>query len=511
MKKINELKAGAILSYVNLGISCVIPLLYTPIMLELLGQAEYGIYSLSNSVISYLSLLNFGMGSAVSRYVVKCRAENDKDGVERVTGLFTLIYMALAVLVCIVGFLLTFSADRFFSKGLTGAEIDRLKILLVIMTVSTAVSFPVSVFSSICVAYERYVFRRFWDIATTIASPILNLIILYAGGKSIGMALVGFAMQLIYVPVFVGYCIKRLDIHPKFKGFPKGLLREIWSFSAFVFFSMIVDLLYWSTDKLLIGALVGSVAVAVYNVGNVFTNMLQNMSSSISSVFAPRVTTLVVLRNDPKEISSLLVRVGRIQYLIVAFVLSGYIVFGQQFIHFWAGDEYRGAYWVALMTMIPLSIPLIQNIAYNTILAQRKHQFRAVVYAIIAVLNVVSTYIVLPIYGIVGAAVCTGIAFVLGNGIIMNIYYYRVTKLDIPLFWKNIGKMSVVSIALVALSYPIVNFVIPYQSIGLFLAEVAAFSAVYLTATWFITMNDYERDIFGGMFTKLFRAVFRKG
>lgn len=511
MKKVNELKAGAILSYVNLGISCVIPLLYTPIMLELLGQAEYGVYSLSNSVISYLSLLNFGMGSAVSRYVVKCRAENDKDGVERVTGLFTLIYIALAVLVCLVGFVLSFSADRFFSNGLTGAEIDRLQVLLLIMTVSTAVSFPVSVFSSICVAYERYVFRRFWDIATTLASPILNLIILYAGGKSIGMALVGLAMQLVYVPVFVGYCIKRLDIHPKFKGFSKGLLREIWSFSAFVFFSMIVDLLYWSTDKLLIGALLGSVAVAVYNVGNVFTNMLQNMSSSISSVFVPRVTTLVVLRNDPKEISDLLVRVGRIQYLIVAFVLSGYIVFGRQFIHFWAGDEYRSAYWVALMTMIPLSIPLIQNIAYNTILAQRKHQFRTMVYAIIAVLNVVSTYIVLPIYGIVGAAACTGIAFVLGNGIIMNIYYYRVTKLDIPLFWKNIGEMSVVSIALVALSYPIVNFVVPYQSIGLFLAEVAAFSAVYLTATWFITMNDYERDIFGGMFTKLFRVVFRKG
>lgn len=510
MKKVNELKAGAILSYVNLGISCVIPLLYTPIMLELLGQAEYGVYSLSNSVISYLSLLNFGMGSAVSRYVVKCRAENDKDGVERVTGLFTLIYMALAVLVCVVGLVLTFSADRFFSKGLTGAEISRLKVLLLIMTVSTAVSFPVSVFSSICVAYERYVFRRFWDIATTIASPILNLIILYAGGKSIGMALVGFAMQLIYVPVFVGYCIKRLDIHPKFKGFPKGLLQEIWSFSAFVFFSMIVDLLYWSTDKLLIGALVGSVAVAVYNVGNVFTNMLQNMSSSISSVFAPRVTTLVVLRNDPKEISSLLVRVGRIQYLIVAFVLSGYIVFGQQFIHFWSGDEYLDAYWVALMTMVPLSVPLIQNVAFTTILAQNKHQFRAVIYAIIAVMNVISTYIVLPVYGIIGAAVCTGIAFILGNGIIMNIYYYRVTKLDIPLFWKNIGKMSIVPGISILVEYPLFNVIIPYISMPVFLTQVVIYSVIYLTLIWVFTMNTYERKLFLDLFYKITDMINRR-
>lgn len=510
MKKVNELKAGAILSYVNLGISCVIPLLYTPIMLELLGQAEYGVYSLSNSVISYLSLLNFGMGSAVSRYVVKCRAENDKDGVERVTGLFTLIYIALAVLVCLVGFVLSFSADRFFSNGLTGAEIDRLQVLLLIMTVSTAVSFPVSVFSSICVAYERYVFRRFWDIATTLASPILNLIILYAGGKSIGMALVGLAMQLVYVPVFVGYCIKRLDIHPKFKGFPKGLLREIWSFSAFVFFSMIVDLLYWSTDKLLIGALLGSVAVAVYNVGNVFTNMLQNMSSSISSVFAPRVTTLVVLRNDPKEISDLLIRVGRIQYLIVAFMLSGYIVFGQQFIHFWSGDAYLDAYWVALMTMVPLSVPLIQNVAFTTILAQNKHQFRAIIYAIIAVMNVISTYIVLPVYGIIGAAICTGIAFIFGNGIIMNVYYYRVTKLDIPLFWKNIGKMSIVPGISILVAYPIVNVIIPYISIPVFLTQVVIYSMIYLTSIWVFTMNTYEKKLVLDLFYKITSIINRR-
>ena len=62
MKKNNELKAGVLLSYVNLAIGMIIPLIYTPIMLRLLGQAEYGLYSLSNSVISYLSLLTFGIG-----------------------------------------------------------------------------------------------------------------------------------------------------------------------------------------------------------------------------------------------------------------------------------------------------------------------------------------------------------------------------------------------------------------------------------------------------------------
>ena len=123
--------------------------------------------------------------------------------------------------------------------------------------------------------------------------------------------------------------------------------------------------------------------------------------------------------------------------MIVAFILSGYIVFGRIFIHFWSGDEYQDAYIVALLTMIPLAIPLIQNIAFSIILAQKKHQFRAIIYAVIAVINVVTTYLAIPRFGIIGAAVCTAIAFFLGNGLIMNIYYYRVTKLDIPRFWKK--------------------------------------------------------------------------
>ncbi|MDQ9443851.1 polysaccharide biosynthesis C-terminal domain-containing protein, partial [Serratia marcescens] len=68
------------------------------------------------------------------------------------------------------------------------------------------------------------------------------------------------------------------------------------------------------------------------------------------------------------------------------------------------------AYYIALYTMIPLAIPLIQNVAYNTILAQKKHKFRSIIYAIIAVVNVISTYMAIPKYGIIGAAVCTAIA-----------------------------------------------------------------------------------------------------
>lgn len=503
MKKVNELKAGALLSYVNLAITCIIPLLYTPIMLRMLGQAEYGLYSLSNSVISYLSMLNFGMGSAVMRYVAKARAEGDKEQVEKTVGLFTAIYIVLALLVIIVGFILTIFADTWFAQGLTEDEIGRLRILMIIMSLSTAISFPVSVYSSVAVAYEKYIFRRLFDMAATIASPVLNLIVLFTGKGSIGMALVGLFIQIAYAPVFIGYCTKKLNLHIRFRNLPFSMLKDIWSFSAFVFLSTIVDMLYWATDKVLIGALMGSVAVAVYNVGGVFTSMLQQMSSAISNVFTPRVTMMVVKDATPRELSDLLIRIGRLQYLIVSFILSGYIVFGRIFIHFWSGDEYQDAYIVALLTMIPLAIPLIQNIAFNIILAQKKHQFRSIIYAVIAVINVITTYFAIPRFGIIGAAACTAVAFLLGNGLIMNIYYYRVTKLDIPLFWKNIIRMSVIPALFIAVGYFIVNELIPARGIIEFLIEVVIYSIFYIVFTWIFTMNTYERNLFSDLLRKV--------
>lgn len=279
----------------------------------------------------------------------------------------------------------------------------------------------------------------------------------------------------------------------------------------FIFLSSIVDMLYWATDKILIGALVGTVAVAIYNVGGTFTTMLQNMSGAISNVFVPRVTTIVVMNSKDQDLSALLIRIGRLQYIIVSLFLSGYIVFGKVFIHYWAGTGYEEAYDIALLTMIPLAIPLIQNIAYNIIVAQNKHQFRAVVYTVIAVANVVSTYFALPYYGIIGAAVCTSIAFLVGNGLIMNIYYYKVTKLDIPGFWKNIGKMSIVPGIMGGIGYYVMN----HREITLFvfITGVIIYILLFILLSWLISFNTYEKTLFIDLIKKMFAflPVRRKG
>ena len=494
-KKVNELKVGSIITYINLIISTIIPLLYTPIMLRILGQEEYGLYSLSNSVISYLTLLNLGFGTAIIRFISKFRIEGDHDKIEGVTGLILSIYGIIAIIVCIVGFLLTKGTGLFFGTGLTVNEIQRLKILMVIMTVSTAISFPVSVLSSVSVAYEKYIFRKMVDMIATIATPILNLIVLFLGYASIGLAMIGLGIQLIYGIIFIWYCKQKLNVVPRFKDMPFYMVKEILGFSIYVFASSIIDMLYWATDKVLIGAVLGTVAVAVYNIGGTFTSMLQNMSSAISGVFGTRVNMMVFGNQPMEKLSELLIRIGRLQY---------YIVFGQIFIDVWAGKDYSQAYIIGLLTMVPLAVPLIQSIAFSVISAQNKLKFRTIVYAVIAVLNVIGTILAMPKFGIIGAAACTAVAFIVGNGILMNWYYWKVIKLDIIGFWKNIIRISIAPVIMVVVGTVALR-VITVKKLWMVLILGVMYVVLFGIASWILEMNDYEKSLVTGMFHKIKR------
>ena len=490
----NQLRSGVILSYLNLGISALIPFVYTPVMLDMLGQAEYGLYSLAHSVVGYLSLLSFGFGSTVIRYIAKYRAEGKRQEVEKAYGFFLLLYGILAIAVLFGGIIISRNVDVMFDRGLLPDEIRKMKVLVLVMAFNVAISFPLSVFSSVAIAHERYLFRKIMDIVSTVAAPIVNLVALYLGYASVGMALAATVVQFLMAPVSMLYCTRALKVKPKLTRMPSGLIREMIGFSIFVFIGSLVDMLFWATDKVILGMLASSTAVAIYNVGGTFNNIVLNVSTSISGVFTPRITGMVVTNQSGETLSGLMIRIGRIQFLIVALIISGFTVFGQSFIELWAGPEYCDAYWITVLTLFPMCVPLIQNIAKSVIIAQNKHQFRSIVYLIIAIANVISTYLIVPYMGIIGAALCSCISYLLGQGLIMNIYYYKVTGLNIPLFWKNILKMGIVPAGMLVMGI-MFSHIVKIDNWLTFFTGVVTFTVIYALLMYRFSMNNYEKDI----------------
>ena len=262
-----------------------------------------------------------------------------------------------------------------------------------------------------------------------------------------------------------------------------------------MFLGTLVDMLFWATDKIILGALAGTVVVAIYNVGSTFNNILQQLSQGISGVIGPKINKMVTLDGEnTNALTEVFIRVGRLQYFILALVISGFIAFGRPFLVLWAGEEYYESYYIALLTMIPLVIPYIQNTGLNIVIAQNKHQFRSIIYLIIAIANAVSTYLIVPYMGGIGAALCSCISYIIGQGFIMNIYYYKVTKINIPLFWKNIILISIVPTVLCVLSMILLNY-FEINDRKHLLLFIAVYTVLYSVLSWVFAMNNYEKDV----------------
>ena len=116
---------------------------------------------------------------------------------------------------------------------------------------------------------------------------------------------------------------------------------------------------------------------------------------------------------------------------------------GKQFINLWTGEEYIEAYYVAICIMVPISIPHMQDIGIDLQRAMNKHQARSVVYASIAIVNILLTIPLVRIYGIIGASFATGISLLAGNGIFMNFYYKKALGVDIKIFWNKILRIII--------------------------------------------------------------------
>lgn len=437
--KVNQLKIGVVLSYVSMIVQNIIAIVYTPVMLRLLGQSEYGLYQLVYSVVSYLGLLSFGFGSAYVRFYSRYKVKDDQEGIAKLNGMFMIVFNIIAIIALLAGGVLVGNVNNLFSKSLTANEINTATILMILMVINLAISFPSSVFDSFVTAHECYFFQRVISLLQTVLNPFLTLPLLLMGYKSISLVVVTTILTVSKFIINYWYCIKKLRMRFIFHNMNFSLLKEIGVFSFYIFINMIVDQINWSVDKFILGVFSGTTAVAIYAVGGQINTMYMSLSTSISSVFIPRVNKIVARdENNNEELTELFTRVGRIQFIILAMVIGGFIVVGKYFINVWAGTDYNKAYYVALLLIIPVTVPLTQNLGIEIQRAKNMHIFRSIIYFLIAIGNVFISIPLVQLFGEMGAALGTAISLIIGNIIVMNWYYQVKIKLDMLYFWKQI-------------------------------------------------------------------------
>lgn len=501
MNESAQRKSGAILSYVSIGVNTLIQVLYTPLLIRMLGQSEYGLYSLVASIIGYLTVLDLGFGNAIIVYTAKYRAQGKFEEEKKLHGMFNYVFKIIGVVAAILGVILYFNVSNIFGSNMTSLEIHKMKIMMLILSFNLFITFYFALYSSIISAYEKFVFKKIITIIHSVLMPILMIPLLFAGYKSIALCVAITIANFIFVFSNYLYCKKKLKISSKYIGFDKKIFKVIINYSIWIFLGIIVDKVNWSVDNFILGAVSGTIAVSVYSLASTLNQLFISLSTAVSTVLLPKVSKMVAKNADNKVLTAEFIKIGRIQYLVIFLMASGLILVGKEFFNVWAGKGYEDAYYIAVILILPLCVPLIQNLGISIMQAKNMHKFRSLLLVFISIANIFISIPLAKMYAGIGAAIGTAISILLGNGLIINIYYHKKVGIDIVKFWTEIIKMTI-------------PFVIPIVAIVVFkhfvqlsgIISIIVYSGLYTILYGFIaytlSMNSYEKSIINQVLTK---------
>ena len=136
-----QIKIGAILQYSQMFFSVLISLVCTPLLLTKLGTNGYGLYNLSSSIISYLSLFSLGLGSSYIKFYSLYKKDKPEK-IKNLNGLYVIVFSIIGIISLCAGIVLSLNSSIFLNTSYSGDEIESFRIMMFILTVNISVSFP---------------------------------------------------------------------------------------------------------------------------------------------------------------------------------------------------------------------------------------------------------------------------------------------------------------------------------------------------------------------------------
>lgn len=489
-------KTGVVMSYILMVFEVLSTLLLTPYIIRTLGQAEFGVYKLAGSINAYLLLLDLGMGNAIIRYVSKYRATGDMVSQKKFLGVATLYYLGIAAVTVIIGLILIAIFPSAFSKGLTESEIQLGQKLLSITMLNSAVTLGTAVYNNVLVAYERYTVSKGYSIVQIIFRIILTYLALKAGMGSIGIVSVNLLMTVLCRSFFIGYVLKVLKLRPQFRSLNLGFVKDIVAYSSLILLQMVATQINDTADQILLGLLVPSSAtiIAVYGVGSQIVTYFRSIGTAFTGVLMPGVVRLVESGSSSQQICDEMVRIGRIILIVLGAIWGCFLLYGQQFVIFWAGKENSDAYYVSML-LITAQLPIItQTVGTQVLWAKNVHKEAASVKIVIVLLNLGLTIMLIRWNPLIGATIGTFIALVLGDVIARNIVFQK--KIGISLRQYYFGLLDGLLPSLIGLlASGLLTKYILIDGWGGFVFKVVFSCTVYALCLWLFGLNRYEKKL----------------
>ena len=497
-------KIGAILSYVLMFFEVLSTLLLTPFIIRTLGDAEYGVYKLVSSLTGYFLLLDLGIGNSVIRYIAKYKATNDEKNTRKFIGICIVYFALIAVIVLLLGSLLVIFFGDIFGRGLSNAEIELSKSLLILTVINAAVTLGTSVFNNVIIAYSKFSVSKGTAIVHIIIRIILTFLALKFGLKSFAIILINLVLTVASRSYYAFYVLFKIKIKPKFDSIDPSFIKEIVSYSSFILLQMIATQINSHADQVLLGMFVSSSAtiIGVYGVGAQIVQYFQSIGQALGGVLMPGVVKKVESGATPKDLQHEMIRIGRYSLSILGIIFVGFAVNGKTFLMLWAGSNYDQSYYVALLLMSAYLFILTESIGTQILWAKNKHQLQSVIKLLIVALNIVLTIFLIKWNPLIGATIGTFISLMLGDVLSMNIVFKKEIGISLKQYYLGLGKGIIPSLILSSCTGVIILNIFPIGVIG-FLVNVCAMTFVYLLSMILFGFNQSEKNMIKGILIKI--------
>ena len=487
-----QIKIGALLSYLAILVNMVISLLYTPWIIDILGNSDYGLYTLATSVLSFF-IFDFGISSSISRFIALYRAKDDQDAINNFVSITLKLYLTITILISIVTIFIYFQLANIYVE-LTPVELERFKVVYIMTGTISLISFPLLPVNGIINSYERFVVLKVLDLLQKVSNVLLTFFALSNNMGLYALVLINGLSQLFFSMLKLAYIFLFLNVKVNFKYKNMEILHRVLKFSSWMFAITIFQRLIVNITPSIIAATYGVSEVPLFSIGQTFDMYVFMIGNALNGLFLPTVTKLSLERDDCLKVTELGIYIGRIQLMIVGLLVSGIVIFGKEFIILWIGPEFIPSYYIAMLMVVPNLIPMTQEILNNYLIAKNEVKYRACGFGVACIISLVISLTLTPTYGAVGSSIGLAAGIIAGHVIFMAFVYWKkfnidMVKFSIEVYAKYIKPITICFIVGFVLNY------ISFETSWIWLAvKVCIYSCIYLLAVYFTYMNKQEKD-----------------
>lgn len=497
--KLDQLKMGALLSYFTMAFNIVAGLIYTPWMVAKIGQADYGLYTLANSLIA-IFMLDFGLGSAVSRYIAKYRAEGRIQDIRDITGVIYKLYILIDLAILAVLTVLYFFLGEIYVE-LTPAELEKFRILYVTVATYQIIAFPLSPLDGILNAYEKFTQLKICSLLYRVLSVVAVVAVLVFSSDVRIVILATVSAHLITIFTKFALTEKYVPLKINFRAGGQDIYKSLFSFTAWTTIISIMQRFTHSFAPSVLGITSGALEIGLYSPAVLIEGYFYSLGMAVNGLFLPRVSRHIANKEED-QILKLMIKVGRYQAMALGLAFIGFVCVGKEFMTLWMGPDYTKSYYLAIIILFPTLISATQQIAKTTVIAKKLVKYQALCMSVTGVVGLGVSYLLSMKIG--AAGVCIGTAMTsLINITYMNFIYKKKAGINVFEFYKKCYLKLVPCYAVILLLSFLATSFIPLTGwLGLGVKAVVVGVIFVLTMLVGYTTKEEKKQL--GKFAKKF-------